>query len=61
MPDYPIDYIVTFAVNGVMVLVVFVCRAQPRLSSHAVKINLSLLIAGLITLLLPIAIKQCAT
>jgi len=47
MPDYPIDYIVTFAVNG--------------LSSHAVKINLSLLIAGLLTLLLPIAIKQCAT
>ena len=29
MPDYPIAYVVTFAVNGVMVLVVLVCLAWP--------------------------------
>ena len=29
MPNYPIEYIVTFAVNGIMVLVVLVCLANP--------------------------------
>ena len=59
MPDYPIDYIVTFAVNGVMVLVVFICLAQPKLASHAVKINLSIFISGFLTLIMPPAIKLC--
>ena len=27
MPDYPIDYVVSFAVNGVMVIVILICLA----------------------------------
>lgn len=53
MPDYPISYIVTFAVNGVMVLVVLICLVKPRIAPHAIKINLSLFISGLVTLMLP--------
>lgn len=54
MPDYPFSYIVTFAVNGVMVLVVLLCLAVPRIASHSVKINLALFISGLLTLFMPI-------
>lgn len=56
MPDYPIEYIVTFAVNGIMVLVVLICLAEPRIASHSVKINLSIFISGVLTLLLPFLI-----
>lgn len=42
-----------------MVLVVFICLAQPKLASHAVKINMALFISGLLTLLLPILIELC--
>lgn len=57
MPDYPITYVVTFAVNGVMVIVVLVCLAAPGMASHPVKINLSLFIAGALTLFLPFLAK----
>ncbi len=53
MPDYPISYVVTFAVNGVMVLVVFVSLANPKIARHSFKINLSLFCSGLLTLGLP--------
>ena len=54
MPDYPITFVATFAVNGVMVFVVFICLALPNMLSHAIKINLSLFFSGLLTLLLPL-------
>ena len=53
MPDYPITYFVTFAVNGVMVIVVFICLAKPHIATHAVKVNFSLFVSGFLTLLLP--------
>ena len=57
MPDYPIEYVVTFAVNGVMVLVIIFSLAKPQIGSHATKINLSILVAALLTLLLPLVSK----
>ena len=58
MPDYPISYVVTFAVNGVMVLVVIVSLAKPHLASHSIKINLSIFLSGLLTLILPIVVDK---
>lgn len=55
MPDYPITFVATFAVNGVMVVIVFICLAAPTLSTHAVKINLSLFLSGVLSLLIPLA------
>ena len=47
----------SFAVNGVMVFVVFICLAVPRIAPHSIKINLSIFLAALLTILLPITVK----
>ena len=59
MPDFPITFVVSFAVNGVMVVVVLICLAKPRLASHPIKINLALFLSGLLTLLVPLAVRAC--
>ena len=61
MPDYPISYFVTFAVNGVMVIVVFISLAKPQIARHSIKINLSLFISGFLTLILPLVTYYCKT
>ena len=60
MGTYPIDFVVTFAVNGVMVIVVFACLSKPRIASHAKMVNFSLLLAGVFTLLLPLVVQLSA-
>jgi len=60
MPDYPITFVATFAVNGVMVLVVLISLAAPTLLPHGIKINVSLFLSGLLTLLLPIFAETVA-
>ena len=54
--NYPLDFIVTFAVNGAMVVVVFFCLAKPGIARHTIMINLAILLAGFFTLLLPFVV-----
>jgi heme/copper-type cytochrome/quinol oxidase subunit 4 len=53
MPHYPISFVVSFAINGVMVLVVTLCLAYPEKGSHAVKVNGIFFVTSIILLLLP--------
>ena len=57
MPDYPITFVASFAVNGVMVLIVFLSLTFPTLSTHAIKINLSLFISGVLALMIPVLVQ----
>ena len=34
MPDYPISFVASFAVDGIMVFVVLFCIAYPEVGSH---------------------------
>ena len=58
MPDYPITYVVSFAVNGVMVIVVLLCLIWPQVGSHNVKIHISIFLSGLLTLFIPTAAEN---
>ena len=53
MPDYPISFVVSFAINGIMVIVVLACIAYPEVGSHQVKVNLMFLVTSGIMLSLP--------
>ena len=57
MPDYPITFVASFAVNGVMVLIVFLSLTFPTLSTHAIKINLSLFLSGVLALMIPLLVE----
>jgi hypothetical protein len=53
MPGYAIDYIVSFAVNGVMVFAVVYCMRYSNSISNGLKINLVILITAFLIISLP--------
>ena len=55
MPGYPISFVVSFAINGIMVFVVMVCIAYPEKGSHGVKISLMFLVTSAILVAIPYA------
>lgn len=57
MPNYPISFVISFAINGVMVVVVLVCIAYSEKGSHALKVNFVFAVTALILLLLPFWVK----
>lgn len=57
-PDYPINFVISFAINGVMVIVVLLCIAYSEIGSNGFKINFMFFITGIILILLPIWIDQ---
>lgn len=52
-PNYPISFIITFAINGVMVVVVLLCIAYSDSGSHKTKVNLTFLLTALLLIILP--------
>ena len=53
MPGYPISFVVSFAINGVMVLVVILCIAYSEVGSHKIKINLMFLLTAVLLIAVP--------
>ena len=53
-PDYPINFVISFAINGVMVIVVLLCIAYSEMGSNGFKINFIFFLTGLILILLPL-------
>lgn len=56
-PDYPITFVVSFAINGVMVVVVLLCIAYSDRGTHAAKINMTFLLTALLLVLLPVTVN----
>ena len=54
MPNYPIQFVVSFAINGVMVIVVLLSIAYQEHGSHAFKINGVFAATSLLLVLLPL-------
>ena len=57
-PDYPISFVISFAINGVMVIVVLFCIAYSELGSNKVKINLMFALTALLLIVLPLLVEQ---
>lgn len=57
-PSYPISFVVSFAINGVMVIVVLLCIAYSEVGSNKIKINLMFFLTGLLLLAIPILTAQ---
>jgi hypothetical protein len=55
-PDYPITFVVSFAVNGVMVLIVLLCIAYSDRGSHILKINITFFVTAVLLVLLPVTV-----
>ena len=53
MPNYPISFVVSFAINGVMVLVVLICIVFPEVGTHSVKVSLMILFTSVQMILMP--------
>jgi hypothetical protein len=60
-PNYPISFVVSFAINGVMVVVVLLCIAYPEKGTHCVKVNLTFFLTGLCLILLPLWVNFTKT
>ena len=61
MPDYPIAFVVSFAINGIMVVVVMACIAYPEVGSHGAKISLMFLITSVILVAIPFITDQTSS
>ena len=57
MPNYPIQFVVSFAINGVMVIVVLLSIAYQEYGSHALKINGVFCATSLLLILLPLWVQ----
>jgi hypothetical protein len=53
MPGYPIEFVLSFAINGVIFLVVIIAIAYPEKGSHGWKINTMFGLTSLILVLIP--------
>ena len=53
MPNYPINFVVSFAINGVMILVVILCIAYQEVGSHALKVNFVFVVTSFLLIVLP--------
>jgi hypothetical protein len=60
MPGYPINFVVSFAINGVMVLVITLCIAYSDYGSHKIKINAIFLLTAIILVALPFLTEYSA-
>jgi hypothetical protein len=56
-PNYPITFVISFAINGVMVVVVLLCIAYSEVGSNKIKINLMFAITALLLLVIPIIVQ----
>ena len=61
MPGYPISFVVSFAINGIMVVVVMACIAYPEVGSHGVKISLMFIITSVILVAIPFITDQTSS
>lgn len=57
-PNYPINFVVSFAINGVMVFVVLICIAYSEVGSNGVKINLMFALTAMLLMILPLGVSQ---
>ncbi len=57
-PNYPITFVISFAINGVMVVVVLLCIAYSEVGSNKIKINLMFGLTALLLVLIPILVQQ---
>ncbi len=56
-PNYPISFVISFAINGVMVVVVLICLAYSEVGSNSVKINLTFAITAVLLMALPLLVS----
>ena len=56
MPNYPISFVISFAVNGVMVLVILVAIAFSEYGSHATKVNLMFFLTAITLVMIPFVV-----
>ena len=56
-PNYPITFVISFAINGVMVVVVLLCIAYSEVGSNKIKINLMFGLTALLLVLIPILVQ----
>lgn len=56
-PNYPITFIISFAINGVMVIVVLLCIAYSEIGSNKIKINLIFALTALLLFAIPIIVR----
>ena len=57
-PNYPITFVISFAINGVMVIVVLLCIAYSEIGSNKIKINLMFGLTALLLVAIPILVQQ---
>jgi len=55
-PNYPISFVVTFGINGVMVVCVVIAIAYQEKGSHASKVNLIFFLTSFLLILLPLVV-----
>jgi hypothetical protein len=60
MPNYPISFVISFAINGVMILVVILCIAYQEVGSHALKVNFVFVVTALLLIVIPFLVKYSA-
>jgi len=52
-PNYPISFVISFAINGLMVIVVLLCLAYSEMGANKVKINLMFALTAVLLVILP--------
>ena len=57
-PNYPISFVISFAINGVMVIVVLLCIAYSELGSNKAKINLMFALTAMLLCVLPLIVDK---
>jgi len=57
MPNYPISFVVSFAINGIVVFVVLICMAYSEKGSHALKVNFIFAVTAIVLLLVPFFVR----
>ena len=53
MPDYPVSFVVSFAMHGTSLIVVIIYLAYPEVGSHTLKVSIMFLINSVIMIALP--------
>lgn len=57
-PNYPITFVISFAVNGVMVIVVLLCIAYSEVGTNKFKINLTFALTAVLLLVIPNIVQE---
>ena len=57
-PNYPISFVISFAINGIMVIVVLLCIAYSEIGSNKVKINIVFALTAVLLIALPLVVEK---